>query len=42
MSKNEKLFIHNSQASKFDLSSLSEVVKVNHSDIKEMVKKTIN
>lgn len=42
MSKNEKLFIHNSQTSKFDLSSLSEVVKVNHSDIKEMVKKTIN
>ena len=42
MSKNEKLFIHNSQASKFDLSSLYETVSINRNDITEMVRKTVN
>ena len=42
MSKNEKLFIHNNQASKFDLSSLYETVSINRNDITEMVRKTVN
>lgn len=42
MSKNEKLFIHNSQVSQFDLSSLSETISISHSDIMEMVKKSVN
>ena len=41
MSKNEKLFIHNSQVSKFNLSSLPEVVNITTSDIKEMVTTSI-
>ena len=42
MSKNEKLFIHNSQASKFDLSSLPETVAISRNDIMEMVKTSLN
>jgi hypothetical protein len=41
MSKNEKLFIHNSQVSQFDLSSLSETISISRNDIMEMVKKSI-
>lgn len=41
MSKNEKLFIHNSQASKFDLSSLTETISISRADIMEMVKKSV-
>lgn len=37
MNKREKLFIHNSQASKFNLSSLSETTKISRADINEMV-----
>ena len=42
MNKNEKLFIHNSQVSEFDLSSLYETVSINRNDITEMVRKTVN
>lgn len=42
MSKNEKLFIHNSQVSDFDLSSLSETISISRNDIMEMVKKSVN
>ena len=42
MSKNEKLFIHNSQVSQFDLSSLSETISVSKNDIMEMVKESVN
>lgn len=42
MSKNEKLFIHNSQVSKFDLSSLPETVAISRNDIMEMVKTSLN
>lgn len=41
MSKNEKLFIHNSQVSKFDLSSLTETISISRADIMEMVKKSV-
>jgi DNA adenine methylase len=41
MSKREKLFIHNSQSSKFNLSSLSETVKISRADINEMVMKCV-
>lgn len=41
MSKNEKLFVHNSQVSQFDLSSLSETISISRNDIMEMVKKSI-
>lgn len=41
MSKNEKLFIHNSQVSKFDLSSLNETISISRADIMEMVKKSV-
>ena len=41
MSKNEKLFIHNSQVSQFDLSSLSETISISRADIMEMVKKSV-
>ena len=41
MSKNEKLFIHNSQVSQFDLSSLSETISISRNDIMEMVKKSV-
>ena len=42
MSKNEKLFIHNSQVPQFDLSSLSETISISRNDIMEMVIKTTN
>lgn len=42
MGKNEKLFIHNSQVSKFDLSSLPETVAISRNDIMEMVKTSLN
>lgn len=42
MSKNEKLFIHNSQVSQFDLSSLSETISISRNDIMEMVKESVN
>ena len=42
MSKNEKLFIHNSQVSQFDLSSLSETISISRNDIMEMVQVSIN
>ena len=42
MNKNEKLFIHNSQVSQFDLSSLAETVSISRNDIMEMVRKTTN
>ena len=41
MSKNEKLFIHNSQVSQFDLSSLSETISISRNDIMEMVKNSV-
>lgn len=41
MSKNEKLFIHNSQVSKFDLSSLTETISISRADIMEMVKQSV-
>lgn len=41
MTKNEKLFIHNSQLSKFDLSSLPETVSISKNDIMEMVTNSI-
>ena len=41
MSKNEKLFTHNSQASKSDLSSLTETISISRADIMEMVKKSV-
>ena len=41
MNKSEKLFIHNSQASKFDLSSLTETISISRADIMEMVKKSV-
>lgn len=41
MSKIEKLFIHNSQVSKFDLSPVSNTIRLSESDIKNMVKKSI-
>lgn len=37
MNKRERLFIHNSQTPKFNLSSLSETIKVSRADIHEMV-----
>jgi DNA adenine methylase len=42
MNKREKLFIHNSQRANFNLSSLSETVKVSRTDIHEMVRKCVN
>lgn len=41
MSKSEKLFIHNSQVSKFDLSSLTETISISRTDIMEMVKQSV-